>query len=290
VLLDRATFIDALRESTGSADTTIESRLWDATEGAAAAYSQIAIEASQWTGALARALAAATETPDGLDAIRFEDLFLATALTHGNPSAIAVFEEALLPVIDRALNRFRLDPDERSELCQRVRIRLLVSESGAPAKISTYVGIGPLNAWLRTVTARVVVSLQRRKREHEPLEEVPDFAIEGTPEAATLRSEGRALFVDSLKQAFRELEPRERTLLRLRYAEDMTLASLAQAYGVHESTMSRRLASARSAMAQGFRRLAGERLGTTATADALGLVQSRIETSLETLLASRDSD
>lgn len=49
----------------------------------------------------------------------------------------------------------------------------------------------------------------------------------------------------------------------------------------HESTHSRRLASARNTMAENFQRIAAHRLGVHATGDVLGLLQSRVKTSLE---------
>ena len=226
-----------------------------------------------------------------MSSLRVADLWLATALASGNERALDVFESALMPEVERALRRFSLSDDEHSELRQRVRIRLLVSETPpSPPRIATYEGLGSLAGWVRTISARLALNLRRDQRGHAPLEEVPEFALPGTPEVASLRAEHRTLFVGSLKQAFRELETRDRTLLRLRYAQNMTAVSLARLYGVHESTLSRRLASARETMAKNFQRIAVERMGATNTSDVLGLLQSRVETSLDSLLSSRETE
>lgn len=288
--LDRGTFITALRAAVGNEDAELEDALWGQTDSAALAHPAIGVKPRAWAAALARARASAGDTSTTITSLRAADLWLATALGCGDERALETFEALLMPEVERALRRFKLSDDEHSELRQRVRIRLLVSEKPpTPPRIATYEGLGSLAAWVRTISARLALNLRRDQRAHAPLEEVPEFALPGTPEVASLRAEHRNLFVGSLKQAFRELEAHDRTLLRLRYAQNMTAVSLSRLYGVHESTLSRRLASARNTMAENFQRIAAQRLGVHATGDVLGLLQSRVETSLESLLSSRES-
>jgi len=267
----------------------LEEALWTETENAAREHSGLTVDPADWAAVLARACRSAGDASTALSSLRVADLWLATALGAGDERALETFEAALMPEVERALRRFSLSDDEHSELRQRVRIRLLVSEKPPePPRIATYEGLGSLAAWVRTISARLALNLRRDQREHAALEDVPEFALPGTPEVASLRAEHRSLFVASLKDAFRKLPARDRTLLRLRYAQNMTAVSLARLYGVHESTLSRRLAAARTSMAENFRRIAAERMGAANPAEVLGLLQSHVETSLESLLSSRE--
>ncbi len=272
-------------------DTAWEDGLWAETQAAAQTHPHCELDAATWASVLARAQAAAAEARSDPDSLQTADLWLATSLGQGDERALQIFESTLMPEVDRALRRFALSQDEHLELRQRVRIRLLVSQDGtAPPRIATYAGLGRLAPWVRTISARLALNLRRDTRKHAALDEIPEFALPATSEIASLRSEDRSLFVSLLKAAFRELSPADRTLLRLRYAQNMTAVSLARAYGVHESTLSRRLASARKAMADNFRRGAAAHLGVDASTDVFGLVHSRVESSLESLLASVDPE
>lgn len=181
-----------------------------------------------------------------------------------------------------------MSPDESSEIRQRVRIHLLVAEPDAVPRITQYTGRGSLGGWLRTVAARQALSARRSEKRVAPIEDVPELALHDTPEFNCLRHEHRSLFVGKLKEAFGALDRHERTLLRLRYANGMTAVSLAKTYGVHESTMSRRLASARKQMASNFERCVLTALGLRAALpEFLAVMQSRLDASLQSLFATQ---
>ncbi len=223
-----------------------------------------------------------------LPSLRAADLYLGCALEGQDPAALEIFERALVPHIDRAIESFATSADHRDELRQRVRIRVLVSTDGGPAKISQYSGRGSLAGWLRTIAARVALNEARNGRPHDDLDEVPEVGIRDTPEFSRMREEHRGLFMDCLRAAFTELEPRQRAIVRLHHGNQMTAVALARSYSVHESTMSRWLASARVAMAENFERLATEAVAERGAADQLlAVMQSRLDMSLQSLFATR---
>jgi RNA polymerase sigma-70 factor len=227
---------------------------------------------------------------EGLEAPEAGDIWLCASLADGDAAAIRVFEQRLNPEIDRALARFALSDDQRVELAQRVRVRLLVETDDSPPRIALYRGWGSLEGWTRTLTARLALNAIRDSKGAEPLDRAPDL-LGASPEFEALRSSSRVLFLQALRTAFRALGQRERTLLRLRYLDDVQANALAASYGVHESTMSRWLASARATLQARFEVEARALVKDDAdVADLLTAMQSRFGASLQQLFVSEIAD
>ena len=100
-------------------------------------------------------------------------------------------------------------------------------------------------------------------------------------------AERQAEFWACLRAAFESLEPRARTVLRLRYRVGMTATAIAHSYAVHESTMSRWLAGARETLILEFEERATAKLGPDLGPDELRRVlHSRLELSLQGLFST----
>ena len=225
---------------------------------------------------------------DSIAKLQLADLYLSCALAAHHPAALKLFERLMVPQIDRALRSFALGTDERDELRQRVRVRVLVSTADEPAKVAQYSGRGSLSGWIRTVAARVAINTRRDTQSHTDLDKIPEVGLTETPEFSCLRQEHRAVFMDCLRNAFAQLTSRERAIVRLNYGSQMTAVALARSYSVHESTMSRWLASARSTMAINFETLAADALGENGSiGDLLKVIQSRLDMSLHSLFATQ---
>lgn len=225
-----------------------------------------------------------------LGTLNAADVWLCAALAEGEAKAVRVFERRLGPEIRLALGRFSLSDDQRAELAQRVRVRLLVAGKDAAPRIGLYRGWGSLEGWTRTITARLALNEIRDRGGVEPLERAPDL-IGASPEFAALRASRRELFMQALRQAFQSLGHRERALLRLRYLDGVQANALAGSYDVHESTMSRWLAHARTELQTRFdaeaRTLVTDEV---AVAELLGAMQSRFGQSLQQLFVSELAD
>ena len=225
-----------------------------------------------------------------LGGLNAADVWLCAALADGNPEAVRVFERRLDPQIEVALGRLSLSDDQRVELAQRVRVRLLVGTDENPPRIALYRGWGSLEGWTRTLTARLALNAIRDRKGAEPLDRSPEL-LGVSPEFKALRSSGRALFLQALGTAFRSLGDRERALLRLRYLDGVQANALATTYGVHESTMSRWLASARTDLQARFETEARALVKDDAgVADLLTAMQSRFGASLHQLFVSELAD
>lgn len=225
-----------------------------------------------------------------LGSLNAADVWLCAALAQGDPDAVRVFERRLGPQIELTLRRFSLSEDQRAELKQRVRVRLLVATDDGPPRIGFYQGWGSLEGWTRTVTARLALNAIRDTKGTEPLDRAPAL-IGASPEFAALRASRRQLFMQALQRAFRTLGHRERALLRLRYLDGVQANALAGSYDVHESTMSRWLANARTELQARFEAEARTLVADeVAVAELLGAMQSRFGQSLQQLFVSELAD
>lgn len=246
--------------------------------------------------ALARQLSACFEGREPsawlehLGTLNAADVWLCAALAEGDAGAVRVFESRLGPEISLALRRFSLSQDEHAELAQRVRVRLLVATDDGSPRIGLYRGWGSLEGWTRTLTARLALNAIRDRKGAEPIDRAPDL-LGASPEFAALRSSRRGLFMQALRKAFASLGHRERALLRLRYLDGVQANALAGSYDVHESTMSRWLASARTELQARFDAEARTLVtDDEAVAELLGAMQSRFGQSLQELFVSELAD
>lgn len=217
------------------------------------------------------------------DELRVGDLWLATLLEANETGSVKRFETTLMPEIDIVVRRFEKDPDARDELRQVVRIKLLVGTPGVAAKIGQYAGHGRLAGWARTVAARVAFNAKRGERKHDSPDILEALQLASTPEYRCLRAERQTEFWMCLRAAFESLEPRARTVLRLRYRVGMTATAIAHSYAVHESTMSRWLAGARETLILEFEARASANLGPD---ELRRVLQSRLELSLQGLFST----
>jgi RNA polymerase sigma-70 factor (ECF subfamily) len=172
-----------------------------------------------------------------------------------------------------------------------LRARLFVGSGEAPPRIATYSGRGPIAGWLKVAAVRLAVDELRATRgspersvDVEVLERLAPVATE--PELAYLRARYQAAFEDALKQALTALTPQQRTLLRLHYVDRVAVEKLGRMNGVHGSTISRWIASARATLLVEARRLVGV---TFAVSDSeyeslLRVVRSGLHLSLARLL------
>lgn len=208
------------------------------------------------------------------------DLRLARACAAGDAEAIARFDGAYGPLIQRVARRFG-DDDFAAEVAQLVHRRLLVAED-APPRLAEYRGHGPLAGFVQAVTVRLALNLQKATGRHaaalgdEALLDTP--AGGDDPELAAIKQRYRAEFKDAFAAAMASLEDSARNALRLHYLDGLTLADLGRLYGWSVPTASRRLAAAREALLSATRGMMSERLRLSpAELDSvLRLIESRL--------------
>jgi RNA polymerase sigma-70 factor (ECF subfamily) len=109
------------------------------------------------------------------------------------------------------------------------------------SKLASYTGRGSLEGWLRTVMAQEHVNRYRRHRRLVSLDEENEEGVQfSAPEAATTIAVEPGLET-AIDEALAELSSEDRFVLAAYYLDDRTLADIARALSVHESTISRKV-------------------------------------------------
>ena len=281
---------DLLAAWQGGTDDPLRSRLITALASARAIWPGVALADAAFLESLGARLDA--PTLEALDRTRTDDLFLACACAHGDTAALLHFERFALAPAVAAL----LDADmAKDEVLQQLRVRLLVKDGDTPARIEQYTGRGSLRGWTRIAVLRAIKddrrARARRGHAHELAEDLlRDPAALADPEMDRIRASYGAEFRAAFASAVERLSSESRRLLRQHHLHGLTLDALAQIYGIHRVTAARRLAKARADLLDDTRRELVRRLHVDRgeVDRTVGLIMSRLELSMERLLASRE--
>ncbi|MEM6995364.1 MAG: transcriptional regulator, partial [Myxococcota bacterium] len=242
------------------------------------------------------------DAPDArasLHELETNDLYLACACGAGVPQAIETLETHYRALVG-AIARRKAGPgvDEVS-LRDHLRRHLFVARPQAPAAITQYSGRGPLGAWLRVTATRAAIGLRReaeRERSGRSVEEslgrqlLSAASVAADPELEILLRTCQDVLREALQGSAQELEPRQRTLLRLSLSDRHSVRQLGAMYGVHHATAARWLRDAHAALIDGVRARLGERLGVQSR-ELLSLmraVRSRLDLTLSGALGDAD--
>ncbi len=216
------------------------------------------------------------------------DLYLACACARGDAAALRRFEEEILPRVDGALRRFDPSPAFVDEVRQLLRQRLFIGDD-AEARIASYGGRGPLVGWVRVVALRTAINLRGAGRE-EPTPDAQLAALAppvADPALGGMKAHFAAELGAALARACAALEPRDRTLLRLRYGDDLDIDQIGAIYGVHRATVARWIAKIRADLFAATRRELSARLDLSASdfGSLVALAHSQLDLSLSGMLA-----
>jgi RNA polymerase sigma-70 factor (ECF subfamily) len=174
-----------------------------------------------------------------LQTLRLRDLALARGCADGNPLAW----ERFVSLYRDKLRAFALsiahDPSAARELADSLYGDLF------RGKFHTYCGRGTLESWLRAVVAREYTDRYRASRNlvsYDAAESAGvQFAAEPEDDSEDHPAD-HALLERALDTALSMLDAEDRFVLSAHYLDGRTLAAIATALSVHESTISRRLA------------------------------------------------
>ncbi|MBL9103437.1 MAG: hypothetical protein JNL82_20995 [Myxococcales bacterium] len=226
-------------------------------------------------------------------ALAWTDLALADACLRQLPAALAAFEAAHGDALEAALVAANIDADARAEALQRLRLRLLVHEDGAP-RLAGYAGRGPLRTWLRVAALREALMLarsSRRRAAHEVTDEdalLEHAAVAEDPELLLLQGRCREALREAFRAAVAGLDARERTLLRLSLRDRLGVDQIGALYRVHRSTAARWLQAVRDKLSAGTRAGLASKL-SLADAEVESLIRaigSKIDLSLGSIAAA----
>jgi len=257
---------------------------------ARAAWPEIELTAERFLAYLAERAPAGAEPAVALRALHTSDLYLACACVHGDPAALAAFDDHCLAAADRALVRLGLDADTIAEVKQRLRRALLVPEGGPPRLVG-FAGRGALRSWVRVLAIHEAWSVLRATRGQLAADDrLADLASAGaTPELEYLKRTYRPEFERAFRAAIQVLQARDRTLLRQHFLDGVTINELGALYRVHRATIGRWLERARAQVLDATRTHLMQHLDVPRAEieSILRLVLSQLELDLRPLLARR---
>jgi RNA polymerase sigma-70 factor (ECF subfamily) len=262
-------FLEGRASSSGieraEARDALEAALVTVVERAQAEWPSLSVDVVAWARHLGAHASAQIGAEVWLSTAPVADLYVAFACASGDAEAMAVLERRHFGGVRAALASARVAPSDVEEVLGLLRARLFVGSGGAPPRIATYSGRGPVAGWLKVAAVRLAVDEFRstkaspeRSVDAEVLERLAPASTE--PELAYLRARYQAAFEDALKQALTALTPQQRTLLRLYYVDGVGVEKLGTMSGVHGSTISRWIARARGTLLREARRLVGAAL------------------------------
>ena len=176
--------------------------------------------------------------------LRLEDLVLARACAVGNERAWEVFLIRYREKLYEIARQITREDSTGRELADSVYADLFgtrMREGIRVSRLTYYGGRGSLDGWLRTVLAQEFVNTYRKQRRTVSLDEESE---EGAQFAATVSEPvvpADPRLESAIDDALRSLESEQRFILASYFLDDRTLAQIARALSVHESTISRKI-------------------------------------------------
>lgn len=211
------------------------------------------------------------------------DLYLACACLHGLPGALAEFDKQYIRRVPAAIARINPSPDFISEVCQRLRARLLLSAPAHRARIADYAGTGALLNWLRAAAVRLALDLHRQDgRAPSVIEndlEAQMAQAQLSPELQYLKAQYGEGLRAAMHQARAALSDEDDNLLDLYFSKGLSLENIGVLFGVNRSTVYRRLQRVLAGLYREIRRLVRQQLRLSASEfkSLVNLLLSRLE-------------
>ena len=217
------------------------------TRSAAAAYGMSADQFTLLLDEIQRRYLPSASEEQRLDfwaALRVEELALARACAAGNERAWQDFISRYRQKLHGMALHITRDGAHAADLADSLFADLygMGTRNGTRnSKLVSYTGRGSLEGWLRTVMAQEFINRYRKQKRAVSLEEETENGVQfeaKTPEPAPTSDLRLETATD---EALAELSAEDRFTLASYYLDGRTLAEIARALGLHESSISRRL-------------------------------------------------
>jgi len=261
-------------------------RLWH--EGRAA-WPGVEVGAAAFVAHVARHTSGTSDPEVAAADLYGPDLYLACACAAGDPMGLRVFEDQILPLAGSALRRLDPSPAFADEVRQLLRQKLFVTDGASLPKIADYAGRGPLTTWVRVSAVRTALNLRGSGRREQPMTASQVAALAppvDDPALKYLKAQFADEFEAALARACAALTDRDRTILRLRFVDDLNIDQIGGLYGVHRATVARWIARIRDELFAATRTdLVGRlKLSDSDFESLLGLARSQLDLSLSAVL------
>jgi RNA polymerase sigma-70 factor (ECF subfamily) len=246
---DRTGDVEAFRAALGATPAADAAFALDGWLRAKEAHPAVGVDAGGFAAHLAAILASGDVAAGEL---RVTELYVAFACCRGDAAAIGVLERLLAPVRGLLVGRGG-DGAVVDDALQTVRYRLLVATPEREAKLATYRGRGSLAGWLRVVALRQLYALAPPRRERSDAA-LGALASAADPALAVLVQTHGPTVRRMFRDALAVLDERQRALLRMEILDALPHQQIADAHGVHRTTVVRWIEEARQLLAREVRR------------------------------------
>lgn len=191
--------------------------------------------------------------------LRLEDLVLARACAAGNERAWEVFLLRYREKLYDIARQITREDSAGRELADSVYADLYgtrMREGNRVSRLNYYGGRGSLDGWLRTVLAQEFVNTYRKQRRTVSLDEESEEGMQFAAAVSEPVVVADPRLANAIDEALRSLAAEERFVLASYFLDGRTLAQIARALSVHESTISRKIEK----LTKGLRKQIGKNL------------------------------
>jgi RNA polymerase sigma-70 factor, ECF subfamily len=176
--------------------------------------------------------------------LRLEELVLARACASGNERAWEAFLLRYREKLYEIARQITREDSTGRELADSVYADLYgtrMREGNRISRLAYYGGRGSLDGWLRTVLAQEFVNTYRKQRRMVSLDEESEDGVQFAAAAPEPVVNADPRLEKAIDEALRSLESEDRFVLASYFLDGRTLAQIARALSVHESTISRKV-------------------------------------------------
>ena len=225
-----------------------------------------------------------------------EDLYLACGCLQGARTAIEQFERHYLTRLPEYLRNPNQSDALIEDICQQVRMKLLVATPESPPKLGSYKGSGSLMAWVGVTATHMAIKQQGSDKFAPGGDPDDDFDKIPTPgldaEMALIKQRHQKEFRQATLAAFSALSDDERHLLRLYFVDRLSSYDIAPLFGVDQSTISRRLKGIREQVYDETRKQLQAQLGLSPQQfqSFMVLINSQLNVTISQLLGKEEDD
>ncbi|WP_232293804.1 sigma-70 family RNA polymerase sigma factor [Stigmatella aurantiaca] len=229
-----------------------------------------------------------------LEHLVLADLYIACACVNGVAGAIEALEQHYLGKLPHALAYLRLPEQILDEVCQSVRIHLLVGTAESRPRLGEYTGRGALLSWIRVIAVRMALKqggVGREAPEENVMTLIEAFSEPSSnAEIDLIKRRYRKEFRQAVRDAFSALSDDQRHLLRLHFIDRLSTIEMGPLFQVNQSTISRWIKSARQTVYEGTKSRLQERLrlSTREFESLLAEIESQMDVGLSQVLDDGD--
>jgi RNA polymerase sigma-70 factor len=274
-----------------------EDLLHRAWETARQPWPQLAVPADVFVRHLTRLLPESSEERllgPLIEQLVLADLYLACACVNHIPESIETLERHCLAKLPGRLGSLKLPTSTLDDVCQSVRIHLLLGTAQAGPRLAEYTGRGTLLSWIQVIATRM--ALRQGASARETPDENVAAAIEAMPapgldaDLDLIKRRYHREFQQAVREAFATLPGEQRQLLRLHFIDGLSTTAMAPLFGVNQSTISRKLKSARQVIYEETKLRLQACLGLSSRefTSLMEVIESQLDLSLSQFLKAGD--